>query len=613
MAIAVITNGAESSLGAASFTTAPFDTSGATLIAVAFDWNPAAIPPGFLMPTLSDSNNNLWRTLSIQTTHNISTVLAFALNPTVGTGHTFALDNLYPFLGSIKILALSGVSIHLPFDKENGAIDGAHGSGDGFNTGSVTPSTDNQIVITTVSVLDASGGTLSVGSSFTKSDEVAYSDGINFGSALAYKIQTTAAAVNPKWTIDTPSGWSWAAACIATFATAPIPLPTPVLPVPEDTGSLAIYDAEQFAVQFYLANMTVEKMVNPVFTQMKSGNIPVAGAVAGQTLLQTIASLKATLGVDCLIGTYISPIVLDDISDTADGYEAQDPKARIPGPGLGGTVFDESECLSYTSGPATGQLIRPYNVDFMQSSARAKMLSAIDDELLSRQDYYSMQMIETDNWIFDEISSPEFPYPIGKADVLDWFDDVHDLIHSRGYLHQPNFGFWASGLACSDADILRVASKADMVWYEGGAKTSYLSNEANITEWLRRGQLVIDAGCRILLDATTTDTPPLGAFPEGYNNDASLLAGLAMYMGPSFQFLAYPYFLPRATWFWLEWPGAYGAPTAAGVQIGTNLSRQFGLNRLEIDMLNRNVVWRGPDTVTSSNKGVRGTAALLGS
>ncbi len=617
MSIAVVTNGLKSSAGAATVTTNAADTTGANLLVVGFEYLVAAIPPGSITPTLTDNKGNSYRTLTIKTNAGgVSTVLAFVNNAVVGSGHTFTLTNLYPFFGSIKYLALSGASIHLPFDKQNGAIDAASAISGGLQTGSVSPSVDNEIIITALVATDTAGGeTFAIDSGFTISDQIDYSAGNNYGSALAYKIQTTKAAVNPKWTISPAPGWDVAAAVIASFSTVTIPLPAPVLPLPEDSGTLAIYYAEQNAVKFYLANMTVEKMVYDVFTQLKLG----AGEVVGTTLLQTIASLKAKLGEDCLIGTYISPYILDDIADTQDGYQTQDPKARIPGPGLAGTVFDESECLSYASGPSMGELIRPYNVDFMQPAVRAKMLSAIDDELLDRQDKYAMQIIETDNWIFDDISSPDFPYPYGLSDVLDWFDDVHDLIASRGYLHAPNFGFWTNGLSCSDASILRVANKADMVFYENGAQYTYLNNPTNVTEWLRRTQLVIGAGCRPLLSGVTVDALPHdpGNFPDGYVRETEFLSGLAMLLGTTHPYVGYAFFLPRDEFDFLLWPGIYGSPTAPIIQNGMTLRRQFNSYTLNVDMSFRNVSWSQQtvpaSTSFSGSAGVRTTSACLGS
>lgn len=128
----------------------------------------------------------------------------------VGTGHIFTYTSVDDSFPSIAITTFSGAKQVTPFDVENGA------SGTGLltlATGSVTPSESLELIVTGISQSNAVA-TASIDSGFNITDQIAFSGGVFFGSAMAYKIKTDALAENPKWTVNTNTDL---AARIATF------------------------------------------------------------------------------------------------------------------------------------------------------------------------------------------------------------------------------------------------------------------------------------------------------------------------------------------------------------------------------------------------------------
>src|SRR5258708_7687646 len=88
-----------------------------------------------------DSKGNTWTALTSQTINTVVTRLWYSLNPTVGTLHTFTLQNGLP---SIAMAAYSGALASSAFDVQNGSNPG---SGTSIQPGSVTPSQANELVI----------------------------------------------------------------------------------------------------------------------------------------------------------------------------------------------------------------------------------------------------------------------------------------------------------------------------------------------------------------------------------------------------------------------------------------------------------------------------------
>ncbi len=164
-------------------TSAGIDTTGATLLVIV-----QSAVSGMSAP--SDSKGNTWTKLTEQGGSGV-TAIYYAANPTVGTGHTFTQGGT---AGSLAVAAFSGALTVAPFDQQSGAAwDGSSPDA----AGSVTPSENNELVI-------AGAGSSFTGPSidggFTIAQYTDFVGGTNYGSALAYLIQTTATAANPSWT-----------------------------------------------------------------------------------------------------------------------------------------------------------------------------------------------------------------------------------------------------------------------------------------------------------------------------------------------------------------------------------------------------------------------------
>jgi hypothetical protein len=167
-------------------------------------------------PTFSDSKSNTWTLIRTQadvaggglvtTDHYRSATPA-----TVGSGHTFSLSG--GTFAAIAVTAFAGGATSAIDDQENSTGGGA---GTTISTGSITPTVDNTIVITTIVTSDgADPDTINGG--FTIAVHLS-SGGANFGAGIAYLVQTTATAANPQWTLS--GGATYIAATIANYKAA---------------------------------------------------------------------------------------------------------------------------------------------------------------------------------------------------------------------------------------------------------------------------------------------------------------------------------------------------------------------------------------------------------
>ncbi|SRR6266436_3581628 len=191
-------------------TTGSIDTTGADLIVIHIAQSKTTT-----LGTVSDSKGNTYTALTLEScsSGDVKSQLLYSKAPTVGSGHTFSYNGTGK-AGVISVQAWSGANTSAPFDVGNGEIDGGLTSA---AVGSVTPSVDNELVVTGISPGSGYQTSLTIDSSFTVSDKTVYSGGVNFSEGMAYKVQTTAAAVNPTWSWDTSD---FSAANIATFKAA---------------------------------------------------------------------------------------------------------------------------------------------------------------------------------------------------------------------------------------------------------------------------------------------------------------------------------------------------------------------------------------------------------
>lgn len=188
MAIALITN--TSASGLANATTGSINTTGADFLVLSISCDSAHTA------TPTDSKGNTWTQLTSYTASEPRVRLWYSIPTSVGTSHTFA-SNGANLVGSIFVAAFSGVKQTAPADLQNGA----NGTGSAtLATGSITPSEDNCLVISALAH-NALGSPISIDSGFTElGPEIDFGSGDHYGGQLAYKVQTTAASVNPTWT-----------------------------------------------------------------------------------------------------------------------------------------------------------------------------------------------------------------------------------------------------------------------------------------------------------------------------------------------------------------------------------------------------------------------------
>lgn len=179
--------------GGTTVTTATYNTTGANLIVCGLlSWQTNA------EATITDSNTNTWTTtLTPQSsTANVRAHLIYAINPTVGAGHTFTATFTLGSFVSLGCLAFSGAHITSPADVENGAKSDVNVTS--LATGSVTAATG--AVAVTVLGNGITANTASINSSFTKQlTTTGTANHYNF--TMAYLLN--AATVNPTWSWGT--------------------------------------------------------------------------------------------------------------------------------------------------------------------------------------------------------------------------------------------------------------------------------------------------------------------------------------------------------------------------------------------------------------------------
>lgn len=185
-----------------SVTSSAIDTTGSDLVIIAHAFDVATSPGA-----LSDNKSNTWTVLTTATVPGSMKVrLWYCQAPTVGTGHTFTI----PFVGvsypAIAVVAFSG-SVASPFDAQNGS----NAAASTVQPGTITPALNNELVIASLGLKN--GAAPSIDGGFTITDS-ATTGANNWGVALAYLVQTTAAAANPTWT---STGSNGLATTIASF------------------------------------------------------------------------------------------------------------------------------------------------------------------------------------------------------------------------------------------------------------------------------------------------------------------------------------------------------------------------------------------------------------
>lgn len=191
MTIALVSAAHILASGLNTFTSGAINTTGCDFLVVAvidYAVSPAAV--------LTDSKGNTWLGLTAYTAGGAvgRVKLYYAVNPTVGSGHTFTLTGT-TIAATVIVQGFSGVALTSPFDT--GKDSGSSATATSIQPGSLTPSENNTLVVTGMAYQDTT--VLTVNSGFTITDQITYTGGDHFGGGLAHLIQTIAAAVNPTW------------------------------------------------------------------------------------------------------------------------------------------------------------------------------------------------------------------------------------------------------------------------------------------------------------------------------------------------------------------------------------------------------------------------------
>lgn len=214
-----------SAVDADTFTTASMDTSGSNFL-VAVCHSGAAF-------TLSDSKTNSW-SLAVELDQAQDVRIYYAFNATVGSGHTFTMTGTDIF-GSIEVLAFSGGQTTDNKDQTNTEFNFGVSS---IQPGPVTPTTDNQLVVTGLTLQSTVAPTINGGFS-TPFGETSGDFGHINGHA-SYLIQTTATTADPTWSGNPGDNYY---SVIATFKALSAVAPSP------PAGGVALAGAAGFSRQ----------------------------------------------------------------------------------------------------------------------------------------------------------------------------------------------------------------------------------------------------------------------------------------------------------------------------------------------------------------------------
>lgn len=205
MPYTLVASTAKGATNDATVTTNAIDTSGATLLVLtvhAYLAHPFTATP-------SDSKANTWTRIRSQDSNNAgadpTVELYYSLNPTVGAGHTFSFN---PGSGGpvVCVGAFAGSHASAVVDQSNGA--GLFANNTSQVSGSITPTADNCLVISALCQISAGATPAVSGGSLVVLASAPSVSAQCVGGAMAYEIQTTAAARQASWSWTGNSGGS---------------------------------------------------------------------------------------------------------------------------------------------------------------------------------------------------------------------------------------------------------------------------------------------------------------------------------------------------------------------------------------------------------------------
>jgi hypothetical protein len=194
--------------GGAPVSTGALNCTGATLLAV-------GISNYSTVPTVSDSQSNSWVLATSNTTNTSGEVYLYYVY--VSSGSQVSSTQTFTIVGggnfATEFVQCWAGSRATPLDQTNG---GSATFNFTLQTGSITPTLNNELVISVID--DYQQSALAIDSGFTISDSTNWGgSGTSNAGGMAYLIQGTAAATNPTWSWTTQDQ---AAAIIASFFSA---------------------------------------------------------------------------------------------------------------------------------------------------------------------------------------------------------------------------------------------------------------------------------------------------------------------------------------------------------------------------------------------------------
>lgn len=197
--------------GSQSAVTTAIDTTGATLLVCGIG---GAYETTGTTPSISDNAGNVWNWIRRDTSNGYQTeFLLYCPNPITKSGYTFSAAYPDGYLNIMLIAAYnvgSGITIST-LDQHNGNSVTTR-TLTHFQPGSITPTTNNQLIVTIETTGNAPNAT--VDSPYITLIQVP--SNLSYQSALGYYSQPTLAATNPNW-VGTSDGW---AAAVASFKVA---------------------------------------------------------------------------------------------------------------------------------------------------------------------------------------------------------------------------------------------------------------------------------------------------------------------------------------------------------------------------------------------------------
>lgn len=317
----------------------------------------------------TDSNSNTWTACTdYGNDFEAEVTILYCRNPTVGAGHTFTGGHGFDptAYSSFVVVAFSEELEASPLDQQNGA---RAASGTTLAAGSVTPSQNGELVIAAMSEQPV-GATLTIDSGYSIVLQETAQSGNSFGAALAWKLQTTAAATNPTWTCSSSAGTL--AASIATFKvvsgggdTTPPVLTTPTGSATGPTTATVGATTDEGNGTLYAVVTT--SATQPSVAQIKAGQThtgsaaPWGGSVAvSSTGAKTLSSTGLTAST-----AYYGHLVHSDAAGNDSNRVSSATFSTPAVPGLTsnplknntGTLLTNQPFEAYVSNPSTGALV----------------------------------------------------------------------------------------------------------------------------------------------------------------------------------------------------------------------------------------------------------------